>query len=221
MTRAAPRDTDDVIAALVADARPVHRLCPPHVRAAGYLAFAAAVLAVLALARGLRGDLAAQMAAPLFGLGVLGALLTGITGTLAALVLATPDRPRSWIALPLPALALWLGAVGAGCLVVWVPIRPGVVTAMELTSCFATVALAGTPLSLAMLWLLRRAVPLRPGLPLAAATLAASGMTSAALSLLHNIDPSAMILLWNGFILALVALAHALAARLLPPTIPA
>jgi len=213
------RVTEQVIAALVADARPVRRLWPPARRMAGYLAFAAAVLAVLVLARGLRPDLAEQLQAPLFALGVAGGLLTGAAGTLAALMLATPDRSRYWIALPLPALALWLGAVGVGCLTFWVPIRPGVITPAELANCFATVVLAGTPLSLGMLWLLRRAVPLRPGMPLAAAALAASGMSSAALSLLHSIDPSVMILLWNGFILALFGLAHALAARMLPPAI--
>jgi len=214
-------NTDTLIDALVAHARPVRRLAPPGRRAWHLLALAAGVLLALVLLRGLRPDLADCLATTAFVVGLLAALATAIAGTLAALLLAAPDRPRSWIALPLGAAALWLGAVGVGCLRAWVPLAPGMVTAAELANCFATVVLAATPVTIGLLWQLRRAVPLRPGLPLAAAVLAASGFTSVVLSLVHSINASVMILAWNVVIVGALALVHALASRLLPPNEPA
>jgi hypothetical protein len=68
-----------------------------------------------------------------------------------------------------------------------------------------------------MLLLLRRACPLRPGLPLAAGALAAAGVTATALTVLHGIAASAMILAWTGGIVALALLAHAAASRAVAP----
>ncbi len=206
------RDIDGLLAQLVADAAPVRRLLPPWRRAGLYLAYAAGVLVLLALTRGVRGDLVEQGDSPVFLAGVAGGLATGIAGAVAALMLAAPDRQRAWLALPLAVAGVWLGSVGVGCLRAWVPIAPGVVTPGELTNCFATVVLAGTPITLGLVWLLRRAMPLRTAAPLIAAALAASGLTSVALSVLHSIEPSAMILAWNGFIVALAVLAHSFAA---------
>ncbi len=215
------RDTDALIEALVARAHPVRRLAPPGWRALGLLTLAGSVLLALVLVRGLRPDLLDCLATTTYVVGVVAALATAIVGTIAALLLAAPDRPRGWIALPLVAAALWLGAVGVGCLRAWVPLAPGMVTATELANCFATVALAATPVSLGLLWQLRRAVPLRPGLPLAAAVLAASGFASVVLSLVHSINASVMILAWNAAIVGALALASTLAARHLPARDPA
>ena len=44
------------------------------------------------------------------------AALTGVLAVLAAFQLSFPDRDRRWALLPLPALALWLGDLGWGCL---------------------------------------------------------------------------------------------------------
>ena len=210
-------DTASLLATLVADADPVRRLAPPWRRAGLYLSFAAAVLAGLALLRGVRPDLAAQFGSVDFLLATSSALLTGVTGVLAALLLAAPDRTRLWIALPLASAALWLGAVGLGCLRGWVALEPGALDPAELASCSLTVVLAGTPLTLAMLALLRRAAPLRPALPLAAAALAAAGITATALGLLHSIGASALVLAWTAGIIGLALLAHGLAARLVRP----
>ena len=215
------RDIEALLAQLVNSATPVRRLLPPWRRAGLYLGYAAGVLLVLALLRGVRGDLAVQLDSPVFLAGVAGGLATGLAGTVAALMLAAPDRSRAWLAVPLGAAAVWLGAVGVGCLRAWVPIAPGAVTPDELASCFATVVLAGTPMTLGLVWLLRRAVPLRAAAPLAAAALAASGLTSVALSLLHSIEPSVMILGWNGLIVALALLANAIAATRVAPCVGA
>jgi hypothetical protein len=211
------RDTEALIAALAAHARPVRRLPPPSRRVLAYLGFAALLLAALAVARGPRGDLAERLADPAFLAALAAGLATGIAGALAALMLAAPDRSRGWIALPLATTAAWLAAIGLGCLGNWAPLQPGGIEAAELANCFATVALTGTPLTLAMAVLLRRAAPLRPGLPLLSAGLAAAGLASVALSVLHGVSASVMILAWTALVLALCLGASAAAARLLRP----
>jgi hypothetical protein len=211
------RDTDALIEELARQAGPVRRLAPAWQLVLAYLGLAVLVLAALALWRGVRPDLAARLGEASFALAVGGALLTGATGALAALMLAAPDRSRLWLALPLGSGALWLGAVGAGCLGGWVPLDPAGISREELWRCLTTVALTGTPLTLAMLALLRRACPLRPGLPLLAGALAAAGVTACALTVLHGIAASAMILAWTGGIVALALLAHAAGSRAVAP----
>ena len=205
--------TEALVDRLVQGAAPVRRLRPAWVRAAAYLTVAALVLAGLAAWRGPRADLVVRMADPAFALGLALALATGIAGAWAALMLAAADRARGWILLPLLAALGWVGAVGVGCLGAWEPLDPAAVSGAELGNCLLTAALAGTPLTLAMLWLLRRAAPLRPGLPLAAGALAAAGFAGLALGLLHAIAASAMVLGWTGLVVALALLAHAGAAR--------
>ena len=58
-------------------------------------------------------------------------------------------------------------------------------------------SLVGTPLSLVMLVLLRHAALLAPAPVAAAGSLAVAALTSTALSLIHQLDATAMILMWN------------------------
>jgi hypothetical protein len=67
--------TPDLIDALVETATPVRRLRPPIVRAGLWLAFAAVVLGLIAIAHGMRPDFSDRVRQPLFVLGMLGAAL--------------------------------------------------------------------------------------------------------------------------------------------------
>jgi hypothetical protein len=203
------RDTAALMAALAADAGPVRRLGGPGRRVWGVLLVALVVLAGLVGARGARPDLAQRLGDPVFLGGMLAALATGVGGALAALALAAPDRSRGWIALPGLAALVWLGLVGVGCLGAWVPLLPGMVSAGELVNCALTVALAAAPLTLAMAWQVRRAVPLRAGLPLVAAALGAAGFSAAVLAAVHAIAASALILAWNIGLVGGLGLVHA------------
>jgi hypothetical protein len=205
--------TAALIDAMVRHAGPVRRLPSLPRRTGTFLAVAGAVLVLVVALRGMRPDLAERLAEPLFLAGLLAALATGVGGALASLALAAPDRPRAWIALPLLTALAWMGLVGLGCLGAWVPVAPGSVTATVMADCLATVALAATPLSLVLLRQVRRAVPLRPILPMIAAALAAAGFTAVVVTAVHPIAASAQILAWNIGIVALLALIHALLAR--------
>ena len=208
--------TPELIAALAADAAPVRRLRPPLVRAALWVALASLVLAALVVLLGTRPDLGARLREPTFALGLAGSLLTGVLAAVAAFHLSLPDRSRLWLLLPVPALVLWASTIGYGCLVSWVEIGPGDLRPGIALACFATLLLVTLPLSTVLLVMLRHAARLHPTSVAATGGLAVAGVAAAALSLVHAIDATAMVLVWNlGVAALLAALGGALGRRLL------
>jgi hypothetical protein len=205
--------TPDLIDALVECAAPVRRLRPPLLRALVWLGFAGIVLVLLAVAHGVRADLAERLLAPTFALGIAAALATGILAAIAAFALSLPDRSRWWALLPAPALAAWVSTIGYGCLTDWVSVSPDGVTFGETARCFATLVLTSVPLSIAMLVMLRYAALLRPDAVVGIGALAVAAITSAALSLLHDLDATAMILIWNLGTAALITALGSLFGR--------
>jgi hypothetical protein len=189
--------TPDLIDALVETATPIRRLRPPIVRAGLWLAFAAVVLGLIAIAHGVRPDFSDRVRQPLFVLGMLGALATSILAAVASFRLSLPDSSRLWIALPLPALALWVSTIGYGCLTDWVTMAPDGVHMGEAVRCFATLLMASVPLSIAMLVMLRYAALLRPLEVSVMGGLAVAAVTAFALSLFHDLDATVIILIWN------------------------
>ena len=189
--------TPDLIDALVETVAPVRRLRPPIIRAGLWLAFAAIVLGLIAIAHGLRPDFSDRVRQPLFVLGMLGALATGILAAVASFRLSLPDSSRLWIVLPLPALALWVPTIGYGCLTDWVSMDPDGLHMGEAIRCFATLLMTSVPLSIAMLVMLRYAALLRPLEVSVMGGLAVAALTAFALSLFHDLDATVMILIWN------------------------
>ena len=189
--------TPDLIDLLAANLTPVRRLRPPMARAATWLALAAVIVALLAIAQGLRPDIATRLRQSGFVMSLGGALMTGVLATIAAFMLSLPDRSRLWIVLPAPPLALWLSSIGYQCLTDWVSLQPGGITLGETARCFATLVLTSLPLSLALLLMLRYAAPLRPTSVIFTGSLAVAAITAVALSLFHGADATAMILMWN------------------------
>jgi len=197
--------TPDLIDALVECATPVRRLRPPLVRAGLWLLLAAFVLGLIAIAHGVRPDLAERLRQPLFVAGMFGALATGILGAVASFWISLPDGPRWWVMLPLPALALWVSTIGYGCLTDWVSMGPDGVHLGEAIRCFATLAMTSVPLSIAMVVMLRYAALLRAMEVSVMGGLAVAAVTSFALSLFHDFDATVMILMWNLGSAALIA----------------
>jgi hypothetical protein len=217
--------TPDLIDTLVACATPVRRLKPPLVRAGLWLLFAMFVLGLIGVVHGLRPDIFQCMQQPRFVVAMLGALATGILAAVASFRISLPDGSRLWLLLPLPPLALWVCAIGYGCLTDWVTIGPDGVRLGEAVRCFATLLLTSVPLSIAMLVMLRYAALLRATEVSLMGGLAVAAITSFALSLFHDLDATMMILIWNlGSAVILATLAAAFgksmfawtAARLMP-----
>lgn len=199
--------TPDLIDSLVANAAPVRRLYPPVARAVGWLFVAALMLALVAVAHGVRPDFELRLQQPVFVIGIAASLATGLLAAIASFIVSVPDRSRLWLLLPVPALLAWLSTIGYGCLTDWVSVRPGAITLGETARCFATLMLVGVPLSLAMLLMLRYAALLSPTPVAITGSLAVAATTATALSLFHPLDATAMVLMWNlGVAALLVAL---------------
>jgi len=197
--------TSDLIGALVDGATPVRRLRPPLVRAVLWLLLAALVLVLIVTGHGLRPDIAERLRQPVFVLSMMAALTTGILAAFASFQISLPDRSRWWLLLPAPALAVWLSTVGYGCLSDWVSVGPNDNRISETVRCFATLLLTGVPLSIAMLVMLRYTALLRPTESSAMSGLAIAAMTAFSLSLVHDLDASLTILVWNLGVAGLIA----------------
>jgi hypothetical protein len=209
-------ETQELIDDLVAGATPVRRLRPPLVRALSWLALAGAILVLLAIGHGLRSDLVEHLRQPIFVVSIAAALATGVLAAIAAFMVSLPDRSERWLLLPAPALAVWVGTIGYGCLTDWVEIGPDGVHLGETLRCFATLLLTSVPLAIVLAVMLRHAALLRPVAATLAGALAVAAITSSALALLHDIDATAMILIWNlGTAAIIVALGGAFGARML------
>ena len=217
--------TPEFIDTLVASATPVRRLKPPLIRAGMWLVLATIILALIGVAHGLRSDIFDCVRQPRFVVAMVGALATGILAAVASFRVSVPDGSRLWVLVPMPALALWVSAIGYGCLTDWVSIRPDGVHMGEAVRCFATLLLTSVPLSIAMLVMLRYAALLRSTEVSLLGGLAVAAVTSFALSLFHDLDATMMILIWNLGSAIVVASASAvfgrsmfawIAARLIP-----
>jgi hypothetical protein len=195
--------TSDLIDVLVADATPVRRLRSPAARAACWLLLAATVMLFVGIAHGVRADLAVKLHQPPFVISVAAATATGILAAMGAFVASVPGMSRRWLLLPAPASLVWVATMGYGCLTNWVTIGPEGMSIGETARCFATLVLVGMPLSLVMLILLRHVARLSPGPVTMVGSLAVAAMTAVALSILHPLDATAMILLWNLGVAAL------------------
>jgi len=191
------KPTPDLIDTLVADATPVRRLRPPTVRAAGWLLLSGFVVVMAAFHHGVRPDLALKLEQSVFVASVTAALLTGVLAAVAAFIASVPGRSQRWLLLPIPALVVWFATIGYGCLTDWVRIGPTGISLGETASCLATVMMVGLPLSLALLIMLRYVATLSTKPIVICASLAVAAITAVALSLLHPLDATVMILLWN------------------------
>jgi len=199
------KNTSDLIDALADSITPVRRLHPPFVRAALWLSLAAVVLGLLCVAHGVRADISMRLRESVFVVSMAGALATAVLAAMAAFKLSLPDSARWWLLLPFPALAVWVSTIGYGCLTNWVGMDPEGIHMGEAARCFATLLLTSVPLSIAMLVMLRHAALLRPTAVAAIGGLAVAAMTSFTLSLIHDLDATIMILLWNLGTAALIA----------------
>ena len=197
--------TPDLINLLAARATPVRRLRRPGVRAALWLSLAAVVVGMLVIGQGLRPDFWQCLREPGWIIGIAASALTGICAGIAAFMLSLPDRPRLWALLPLPAFAAWISTIGYQCLTNWVVFDPAGMQIGETARCFSTLVLASLPLSLVILVMLRYAAPLRPTVVTLTAGLAVSAIVATAMALIHDLDASIMILMWNFGTAAVIA----------------
>ncbi|HZT21188.1 MAG TPA: NrsF family protein [Dongiaceae bacterium] len=205
--------TEELIATLGGELRPVRRLPPPALRAAGWIALATALIAVLALLRGLRADMTAQLADPAYWVQVAGAWMTGAAATLAAFNVSLPDRSRLWLLLPAPFALLWLWGFAYGCLGDWIAIPEGAPVMADSARCLETIVMASVPMSLVLWLMLRRNRPLRPEGTAWIGALAVAGFADTAHLLIHVVEASLLVLLVNLLPATVILLVGGLVGR--------
>ena len=210
---------DLLIGELEADLKPVRRLLPPSVRAAGWLAAVAAVAIMLACFADLPAIAARLVAVPDMWLAVAGSTSTAILGAIAAFELSVPDRKAAWALLPLPGLALWIGASGMGCLRADLIAGVDIISLRETENCFTFIVATSVPLSILIILMIRRACPLRPNLTAATAGIAVAAAAATLLNFFHPFDASATDIAVHVAAIGLViATNRLLGGRLLSPS---
>lgn len=109
--------------------------------------------------------------------------LTTVSAALAAFELSFPDRTRAWVLVPAPAILLWIAAI------VWEMVSPSGslfgTSWREVLQCFRCIALSATPLVVLVLWMLRQANPLEPGLTALIGGIACAAAGAAILAFVH------------------------------------
>jgi hypothetical protein len=199
---------ESLIRGLAADLKPVRRLPAPMVRAFAWLGAVAAIGLGLAIFADLHTMWERMTAAPDMWLAVAGSTATAILASIAAFELSLPDARRAWAWLPLPGALLWVAASGFGCLRAWVLPETHVAVLSEARDCLVFIVSLSVPLSALMLFMLRRACPLQPGLTAAIAGLAVAAAAATLLNFFHPFDAAATDLTVHAAAVALVVIAN-------------
>ena len=198
-----------LIDALGAELTPVRRLLPPWLRTLGWLLVVAAIAAVLLIHFGPAPMLRRWAGAPDLAWAAAGAVLTAVSAAWVAFVLGVPGRSRAWAWLPLPGVLLWIGASGMGCLRTWVVPGTSIATLHQSTDCLVFIVSFSIPLSALMIWLRRRACPLRPVLTAMMVGLASAAASASLLGIFHAFDAAATDLLVHALAVGIVVAANA------------
>lgn len=207
-----------LIATLGAELSPVRRLPPPWLRALGWLLVVAVIATTLLLHHGAAPMLQRWATASDVAWSNAGAVLTAICAAWAACALAVPGRSRAWMLLPLPPALLWIGASGWGCLSGWLDPAASAAGGPPPQDCLVFIVGFSIPLSALMLWLLRRACPLRPVRAAILAGLASAAAAASLMAIFHPIDVAATDLLMHALAVGIVIAANAaMGNRLLSP----
>lgn len=193
---------------LVADLTPVRRAGSPLRQAFAWLGIVAVTAIVLAAFADLPLVVHRLMIVPDMWMAELGAVMTASLAACATFQLCRPDRSPYWAALPLPALALWIGASCVGS--AGIAPFPAITHALMMDAMAYVVWIVGfsVPLSVAIFWLLRRGYTMFPTLTGGTAGLAVSAAAAALMVLFHPYEASLIDLVVHGAAVASVVLVN-------------
>lgn len=201
--------TENLIASLTQDLKPVQRLASPGKRLLGWVALALPVSLVLgalveqqsfAIVLGAREpfELAFERLSNGRSLVELAAiLLTALTAGYAALATAQPGRSQKAWLLPVLPFAAWLALVTESCFTLYQQIGPDQFSFAPHWTCYPSVVATGAAPALVMVLLLKRGMLTSPTATVALATLAASALGAVGLRLFHPPDATALLLMWQ------------------------
>ncbi len=148
---------------------------------------------------------------------VVGAAGTACLAAVATFQLSRPQAPRFWAFLPVPALLLWIGASGIGCLQAAFTHDNSAhpIPLAESEHCLAFILGLSLPLGAVLIAMLRRARPAWPGLLAMIAGLSVAASAAALLTLIHPYDAAVIDLAVHVFGIGIVVIvARLLGTRL-------
>jgi hypothetical protein len=209
-------DTDAFIAGITAEAEPVRRLRRPWLRTVFWIALALPPLALVIAGHGLDVGLDTILGDKRLIVEEIAVLATAVSAAVAAFASTVPGESRKWLWLPVVPLAIWLLAVGKGCVDDFARLGPDWLSLRLDTGCLLPMMLISIVPTIAMVVMLKRGAPLSPRLSLALGALATAAIVNFGLRLFHVGDISLMVLVWHfGLIAVLSALAGFVAPRIL------
>jgi hypothetical protein len=208
--------TEDLMAGLARDVRPVRRLRHPWLRATMWVAPTTIYLAGVVLFMAPPGRLAAAFVDLRFSLEQLAAGLVGLTAGAAALATVVPGRSRRVFIAPIAAGVLWSILVAIGCVQDALRYRATGIPLQTDWPCVAAIVMIGALPAVALVHMLRRGAPLTPRITLALAGLSAAALANVSACLVRQHDTSLTVLLWHGTtVMALCVAAGLLGTSLL------
>lgn len=195
---------DVLIDNLTASLAPVRRVWSPALRSALWLAMVGAMALAIASVSDIPAMIVRLSALPDLWLGVIGSVLTGILGAVAVFHLSMPDRSPHWAWLPVPAAALWLGASGMGCLRYILQPDAHFRGIGEAPDCLMFILGLSIPMSIVMIFAMRRAFTLYPARTSAVAGLAIAATAASLLNLFHPYDAASTDVVVHAIAIAIV-----------------
>jgi hypothetical protein len=217
---AEPRLPESLIQSLGDQLTPVRRLPPPWLRTLGWLLVVAVIAVGLFAHYGVSHMIQRWVAEPDIAVAGVGAVMTAVCAAWAAFSLGVPGRSWQWALLPLPWLLVWVGASGLGCMHDWLGPSAHVAKFNEASDCLVFIISFSVPLSALLIWLLRRAYPLRPVLAAIMVGLASAAASAALLEICHAFAVAATDLLTHAMAVGIVVVLNALmGGRLLQPAL--
>ena len=199
-----------LVQALSADLTPVDRLAPPSLRVLLWLAMVGSLALALTMVSGVGAMIQRLVAAPDLWLAAMGSMLTAVLAAAAAFQLGLPDRKAAWALLPLPAVLVWIGASGMGCLRPWSIAEAYPMPTAGSEQCLISILSLSLPLSLLLIFMLRRGFSVRPNLTAIIGGLACASAAATLLNFIHPYDAAATDLTAHAFAVAIVIVANTL-----------
>ncbi|GLS46053.1 NrsF family protein [Methylobacterium brachythecii] len=201
---------DLLVDSLSADLRPVRPLAPPSMRTLGWFAAVLGLGAIMMPFADLHA-VAERLHVPDLCVAAIGAVLTALCASFAAFQTSVPGRSRLWALLPLPPLALWIGASSLGCLRAWIAPGSDIPDGAEIRGCMTFLVSVSLPLSVLLVLMLRRAAPMRPNLTACLAGLATAAAAAALLVPFHPHDATASDLAMHAVAVSIIIALNGLA----------
>ena len=197
-------ETSELIRHLATGVAPIHRLLPPWLRTALWLAISLPYVTAVVVMKPAAIDFLEKFDAR-FAVEQTAILATALTAAMAAFASVIPGQNRKIYLLPLVPLVVWLASLGQGCASDWLRFGADGLQVHPDWECASAAIFIGIIPAIAMVVMLRRGAPLAPRVSVALGALAVAALGNCGLRIFHIGDVSIMVLVWHFGVLTLIS----------------